>query len=66
MIVTDTCAPAFPPVPMSIGMNAVNAAQDTSASSKDWRMREVNVEESIRMRSHGIRAFHRANTGLRR
>ncbi len=32
---------------MSIEMNAVNAAHDTSAFSKVWRMREVDAEKCL-------------------
>ena len=58
MIVTDACPPAFPPVSMIIGMNAVSTTQAASALSYADRIFEVNVADTINSSSHGIRDAH--------
>ena len=54
MTVTDACEPEFPPVSISIGMNAVSATSDASALSKCVMISPVKVADTIIRRSHGI------------
>lgn len=62
MTVTDACPPLFPPVSMSIGMNAMRTGIAASFSSKLEIICPVNVAESIRSSSHGILVFQISST----
>lgn len=62
MMVTDDCEPEFPPVPMSMGINALKHKSALSFDSKWARMMPVKVEESINMRSHITRDLQMSQT----
>ena len=62
--VTDDCPPELPPVPIIIGMNRTRTAG--SADSKPASIALDKVEESISIRSHGIRDFQIEKTSVLR
>ena len=62
MIVTDDCEPELPPVPMSIGMNAVSTIEAARLDSNELMIIPVNVAEIMSMRSHGIRLIKISHT----
>ena len=53
----DACAPELPPVPISMGMKATSPACTASISSNFVSIMLVNVADSIRNISHGMRFF---------
>ena len=59
IIVTEACEPELPPVSISIGMNEVSTTCAASALSKPFIIMPVNVAETIRSMSHGIRSLLR-------
>ena len=61
-IETEAWLPALPPVSISIGIKPVSTTDAASASSNELMMLPVNVAETIRISSHGMRFFHVANT----
>ena len=58
-------APLFPPVPISVGINAISAAWTASMSSKCVRIILVKVADSIRNMSQGMRFFQISRMLLR-
>ena len=65
MIAVDDWLPELPPVPMSMGMNDASATCVASASSKCVTIMPVNVAESMRNISHGMRFFQISTTLVR-
>ena len=66
MTATDACVPLLPPVPVSIGMNAISAEHAAREFSYPVSTMLVSVADSIRISSHGKRAFHVSKTPVRR
>ena len=58
MTVTDDCEPEFPPVSISIGMNAVRMTSWERAFSKLVMIRPVNVADIMRSISQGTRCLN--------
>ena len=65
MTAVELCEPELPPVPISIGMKPVSTAHFESASSKPVIIMLVNVADSIRNISQGMRRFHISRTPVR-
>ena len=65
MTAVDAWLPELPPVPISIGMNAASATCVASASSKCVTIMPVNVADSIKNISHGIRFFQMSTALVR-
>ena len=66
MTVTDDWDPEFPPVSISIGMNAVRMTSWASAFSKLVIIRPVKVAEIMSSMSQGTRCLNSSHGEVRR